>query len=146
MVSLERACLPSALCLWHGAFHILTLLMWACHWMHATCQQPPSDHLDSAFLLVVEDVFVSFFAGHGPHVSYHEFCLHMSHMHSGKDTLYMHLHATSWWCSSLWLRTGVSMSCALPSAQQPDHSRGRWGCGCRGVCPILYSPFCFPTW
>jgi hypothetical protein len=34
---------PSALCLWHGAFHIvhgLTLLMRACHWMHATCQQP----------------------------------------------------------------------------------------------------------
>ena len=33
----------SALCLCYGAFHTvhgLTLLMRACYWMHATCQQP----------------------------------------------------------------------------------------------------------
>ena len=60
-----------------------------------------SNHSHPAFLLVVEDVFVSFPAGYGVHVFQHGFSVHMSHLHSRKDTVSMHLHALSWFCSSL---------------------------------------------
>ena len=83
-----------------------------------------SNHSHPAFLLVVEDVFVSFPAGYGVHVFQHGFSVHMSHLHSRKDTVSMHLHALSWFCSSWWLLlTGVSKFCALPSAQQPYQLR-----------------------
>ena len=60
-----------------------------------------SNHSHPAFPLVVEDVFVSFPAGYGVHVFQHGFSVHMSHLHSRKDTVSMHLHALSWFCSSL---------------------------------------------
>ena len=94
-----------------------------------------SNHSHPAFLLVVEDVFVSFPAGYGVHVFQHGFSVHMSHLHSRKDTVSMHLHALSWFCSSLvaaanwrfkFLRSSFSHSNPI--------SRGRWGCSCRGVC------------
>ena len=95
---------PSALCLWHGAFpHSARLDSTHAGLPLDACDVPAatSNHSHPAFLLVVEDVFVSFPAGYGVHVFQHGFSVHMSHLHSRKDTVSMHLHALSWFCSSL---------------------------------------------
>ena len=119
---------PSALCLWHGAFHIVQRLdsthaglpLDACDLPAAT-----SNHSHPAFLLVVEDVFVSFPAGYGVHVFQHGFSVHnvppaLTKRHR-IHAFYMHSPGSVvlWWL----LLTGVSNFCALPSAQQPYQPR-----------------------